>query len=72
MHRQTKGASGAPGAGGGAGAFVHPGSTEDVSTVVRLCQEHGIAAVPQGGNTGLMGGPRPGLRTPASFCRWAA
>ncbi|WP_061026421.1 FAD-binding oxidoreductase [Bradyrhizobium sp. CCH5-F6] len=44
---------------GGAGAVVRPGSTEEVSKVVRLCHEHGIAIVPQGGNTGLMGGATP-------------
>ncbi|TCU67241.1 FAD binding domain-containing protein [Bradyrhizobium sp. R2.2-H] len=59
MHRQTKGASGKPSAGGGAGAVVRPGSTEDVSNVVRLCHEHGGAAVPKGGNTGIMGGVAP-------------
>lgn len=57
---------------GGAGAVVRPGSTEEVSKVVRLCHEHGIAIVPQGGNTGLMAGRRPGLRIPASSCRWDA
>ncbi len=44
---------------GGAGAVVRPGSTEEVSKVVRLCHEHGVAIVPQGGNTGLMGGATP-------------
>ncbi|RXG98509.1 FAD-binding oxidoreductase [Bradyrhizobium zhanjiangense] len=44
---------------GGAGAVVRPGSTEEVSKVVRLCHEQGVAIVPQGGNTGLMGGATP-------------
>jgi len=44
---------------GAAGAVVRPGSTEEVSQVVRLCHQHGIAIVPQGGNTGLMGGATP-------------
>ncbi|WP_375160868.1 FAD-binding oxidoreductase [Bradyrhizobium sp. RDT46] len=44
---------------GSAGAVVRPGSTEEVAAVVRLCHEHGIAIVPQGGNTGLMGGATP-------------
>lgn len=44
---------------GGAGAVVRPASTEEVSKVVRLCHEHGVAIVPQGGNTGLMGGATP-------------
>jgi FAD/FMN-containing dehydrogenase len=37
-------------------AVVLPGSTEEVSDVVRLCQKRRIAIVPQGGNTGLTGG----------------
>ena len=44
---------------GRAGAVVRPGSTEEVAKVVRLCHEHGVAIVPQGGNTGLMGGATP-------------
>ena len=44
---------------GGAGAVVRPGSTDEVSKVVRLCHQHGVAIVPQGGNTGLMGGATP-------------
>ena len=34
------------------------------SAVLRVCAEHGVAVVPQGGNTGLVGGsvPRPGRR----------
>jgi FAD/FMN-containing dehydrogenase len=37
-------------------AVVFPGSTEEVAAVVRACAEHGVAIVPQGGNTGLTGG----------------
>jgi len=44
---------------GSAGAVVRPGSTAEVSEIVRLCHEHGVAIVPQGGNTGLMGGATP-------------
>ena len=44
---------------GTAAVVVRPGSTEEVSKVVKLCFEHGIAIVPQGGNTGLMGGATP-------------
>ncbi len=40
-------------------AVVRPGSVEEVSAVVRLCNEHRIAVVPQGGNTGLVGGSVP-------------
>ena len=37
-------------------AVARPASTQEVSDVVRLCHEHRVAIVPQGGNTGLMGG----------------
>ena len=48
--------------GGPALAVVRPGSTSEVSGVLRVCAEHGAAVVPQGGNTGLVGGgvPREG------------
>ncbi|MDP3526815.1 MAG: FAD-binding oxidoreductase [Hoeflea sp.] len=41
---------------------LRPGSTEEVSAILRLAHETGTAIVPQGGNTGLVGGqsPRPG------------
>ena len=44
---------------GSAAVVVRPASTEEVSRVVKLCFKHGIAVVPQGGNTGLMGGATP-------------
>ena len=44
---------------GASPAVVRPGSTPEVSEVLRLCAEHGIAVVPQGGNTGLVGGSIP-------------
>ncbi len=37
-------------------AIVLPGSTDEVSQVVRACADAGTAVVPQGGNTGLCGG----------------
>ncbi|EHR72400.1 FAD/FMN-dependent dehydrogenase [Burkholderiales bacterium JOSHI_001] len=40
-------------------AVVRPGSTEEVAQVVRSCSAHGVALVPQGGNTGLVGGGVP-------------
>lgn len=40
-------------------AVVRPSSTEQVAAVVQLCDEHDIAIVPQGGNTGLCGGSVP-------------
>ena len=44
---------------GRAAAVVRPADTEEVSKVVKLCYDNGIAIVPQGGNTGLMGGATP-------------
>jgi len=42
---------------------VRPASTDEVARVVALCAREGIAVVPQGGNTGLVGGSVPtGLR----------
>ncbi|MCG8358292.1 MAG: FAD-binding oxidoreductase [Kiloniellales bacterium] len=38
---------------------VRPGSTAEVAAVVRLCAEAGAPVVPQGGNTGLVGGGVP-------------
>ncbi len=38
---------------------VRPGSTEEVADVVQACAEAGFALVPQGGNTGLVGGAVP-------------
>lgn len=40
-------------------ALASPGSTQEVSDLVRLCAEHGIAIVPQGGNSGMVGGATP-------------
>ena len=38
---------------------VRPATTEEVSRVVALCAAEGAAVVPQGGNTGLVGGAVP-------------
>ena len=38
---------------------LRPSSTGEVSSIVRICAEAGIAIVPQGGNTGLCGGSVP-------------
>lgn len=38
---------------------VRPGSVEEVAAVVALCRAHGAAVVPQGGNTGMVGGGVP-------------
>lgn len=40
-------------------AVVKPGCTAEVSAVVKLCHDGGIGVVPQGGNTGLVGGATP-------------
>ena len=44
---------------GTAAVVVRPANTEEVARVVKLCFDNGIAIVPQGGNTGLMGGATP-------------
>lgn len=38
---------------------VKPGSTEEVSKILKYCNENMLAVVPQGGNTGLVGGSVP-------------
>jgi FAD/FMN-containing dehydrogenase len=40
-------------------AVVRPATTEEVAAVVRICAAEKIAVVPQGGNTGLVGGGMP-------------
>lgn len=40
-------------------AVAQPDSAEAVAAVVRWCRAHGVAVVPQGGNTGLSGGATP-------------
>lgn len=44
---------------GRAAAMLSPASTEEVAAVVRLCAEEGAALVPQGGNSGMVGGATP-------------
>jgi FAD/FMN-containing dehydrogenase len=39
--------------------LVLPRSTGEVSAVVAICAEHGVPIVPQGGDTGLVGGQIP-------------
>jgi FAD/FMN-containing dehydrogenase len=38
---------------------VRPSSTLQVAAIVRLCVEHGVPVLPQGGNTSLCGGATP-------------
>lgn len=40
-------------------AVVRPGSAEEVAGVMVVCAAAGVAVVPQGGNTGLVGGSVP-------------
>ena len=44
---------------GDALAVVRPKTTEEVSACVALCARHGVAVVPQGGNSGLAAGATP-------------
>jgi len=44
---------------GAAECVVRPASTSEVAAVVALCDREGVAVVPQGGNTGLVGGSVP-------------
>lgn len=38
---------------------LRPSSTEQVSKILKYCHEHSLAVVPQGGNSGLVGGSVP-------------
>ncbi len=40
-------------------AVVRPANTAEVAAVVQACAQAGVALVPQGGNTGLVGGGVP-------------
>jgi D-2-hydroxyglutarate dehydrogenase len=39
--------------------LLKPKTTEEVSALLRHCNERRLAVVPQGGNTGLVGGSQP-------------
>src|SRR5215469_10536235 len=39
--------------------MLKPGSTKEVSALLAICHETGTPVVPQGGNTGLVGGQIP-------------
>ncbi|HET9732132.1 MAG TPA: FAD-binding oxidoreductase [Acidimicrobiales bacterium] len=45
---------------GPAAAVVRPADTFQVAAVLAACVEHSVPAIPQGGNTGLVGGSVPG------------
>ncbi|MGE0137608.1 MAG: FAD-binding oxidoreductase [Ilumatobacteraceae bacterium] len=40
-------------------AVIRPGSTEEVEATIATCRNMGVAIVPQGGNTGMVGGSIP-------------
>jgi FAD/FMN-containing dehydrogenase len=44
---------------GASPALLRPASTAEVAAVIDVCRRHGVAVVPQGGNTGLVGGSVP-------------
>jgi len=44
---------------GSSPAVVRPANTAEVAGVLAACNSHGVAVVPQGGNTGLVGGGVP-------------
>jgi FAD/FMN-containing dehydrogenase len=44
---------------GQARCVVRPGSTDEVAQVIRVCARFNVPVVPQGGNTGLVGGGIP-------------
>jgi FAD/FMN-containing dehydrogenase len=54
---------------GKAQAVVRPGSTAEVAALVKLAAETGTILVPQGGNTGLVGGQIPVAEGQRSSCR---
>jgi FAD/FMN-containing dehydrogenase len=41
--------------------MLMPASTQQTADILKVCHQHSIAVVPQGGNTGLAGGAIPGL-----------
>ena len=40
-------------------AVIRPGTTDELAAAVRICVAHGVAMVPQGGNTSMVGGAVP-------------
>ena len=44
---------------GRACAMASPATTQELSALVRLCGAHGVPIVPQGGNSGMVGGATP-------------
>lgn len=50
---------------GDAIAVLRPASTQEVCDIVSICRDEGVVIVPQGGNTGLVGGATPVTTRPA-------
>ena len=50
---------------------MRPASADEVAAVLAWCSASGVAVVPQGGNTGLVGGSVPDGSAPRSCCRCA-
>ena len=44
-------------------AVARPRTVDEVVDIVRVCQRHGVSIVPQGGNTGMVGGSVPSERS---------
>lgn len=45
-------------------AVVRPESTQQIADVVKICRKYGVPVLPQGGNTGLVGGSVPAAEGP--------
>ena len=54
---------------GKAACVVRPGSTAEVAAILGFADQNGLKVVPQGGNTGLVGGQTPTRRAGKSCCR---
>jgi FAD/FMN-containing dehydrogenase len=39
--------------------LLKPSTTQEVSRILSMCNEAGVAVIPQSGNTGLVGGSTP-------------
>lgn len=51
---------------GSALAMASPADTAELAALVKLCAEHRVPIVPQGGNSGMAGGATPGSALPGS------
>ena len=48
---------------------LKPSNKEELSKILKYCNDNMIAVVPQGGNTGLVGGSVPSSMKLSSTCR---